>query len=71
MKISERGQITIPKALRKQYGLYSDVDVEFVLEKDGLKLRKLSLKQHPVEEIYGILNMPSLTDEYLEKIRGR
>lgn len=71
MKISERGQITIPKNLRDKYGLNKDIEVEFVPEKDGICLRKHTLRQHPIKEVFGILNSPSVTDEYIEEIRGR
>ena len=28
MRVSERGQITIPKALRERFGLHHDVEIE-------------------------------------------
>ncbi len=34
MRISERGQVTIPQAFRERYGLLPDTEVEFV-ERDG------------------------------------
>ena len=36
MKISEKGQITIPKKLREKYGLREDVELEFIQAKGGL-----------------------------------
>ena len=70
MKVSERGQITIPKKIRGKYGLEENVEVEFV-EIDGtIQLRKKSLI-HPVDRITGILNSPKDTDKYIEEIRGR
>ena len=36
MKISEKGQITIPKELRDKYGLREDVELEFIQAKGGL-----------------------------------
>ena len=35
MKISERGQVTIPKALRDRFGLNKDVEIEMVSIKEG------------------------------------
>ncbi len=70
MKISERGQITIPKKIRGKYGLESEVEVEFV-EIDGtIQLRKKSMI-HPVDKVVGTLNSPKDTDKYIEEIRGR
>jgi AbrB family looped-hinge helix DNA binding protein len=71
MKISERGQITIPKALRRKYGLSKDTDVEITATDEGLMIRKKSSSRHPVDELVGILKRPSSTDEYLEDIRGK
>ena len=71
MKISERGQITIPKALRDRFGLHTDVEVELIPTKDGVLMQKRSRTKHPVDRVFGILNRPSDTDEYIEEIRGR
>jgi len=71
MKISERGQITIPKALRDQFGLRMDVEVELIPTKDGVLIQKRSRSKHPVGRVFGILNKPSDTDGYIEEVRGR
>ena len=42
MRISGRGQITIPKQLREQFGLDADVEVEITPTEDGLLIRKCS-----------------------------
>ena len=36
MKISERGQLTIPKELRDRFGLHKDVEVEFIPAENGI-----------------------------------
>jgi len=71
MKVSERGQITIPKALRDRFGLLKDVEVELIPAKEGVLIQKHSRSKHPVDRVYGILNRPSDTDSYIEEIRGR
>ncbi len=71
MKVSERGQITIPKAIRDRFGLHKDIEVELVAVSDGVLIQKRSRSKHPVDTVYGILNRPSDTDSYIEKIRGR
>lgn len=71
MRISERGQITIPKTLRDRFGLHRDVEVELIPTKDGVLIQKRSRRKHPVDLVYGILNGPSDTDSYIEDIRGR
>ena len=71
MKISERGQITIPKPLRDRFGLYKNVEVEIVSTKEGILIQKRSRSKHPVDSVYGILGQPSDTDTYIEEVRGR
>jgi AbrB family looped-hinge helix DNA binding protein len=71
MKISERGQITIPKQYRKRYGLNRDVEVEIIPQEGGILIKKRAAKRHPVEEFFGVLNRNIETDSYIEEIRGR
>ena len=55
MRISERGQITIPKPLRERYGLDHNVEVEVTPTDDGLLIRKQAAGGRPVDRVYGIL----------------
>ena len=71
MRISERGQITIPKQLRDQFGMNHNVEVELTPTRNGLLIRKRSVSDHPVEGIYAILGQGDSTDDRLDEIRGR
>jgi bifunctional DNA-binding transcriptional regulator/antitoxin component of YhaV-PrlF toxin-antitoxin module len=71
MKISDRGQITIPKTFRNRFGFNINVEVEFVPTDEGLLIQKRTRKKHPVDSVLGILNRPASTDQYLEEVRGR
>jgi len=71
MKVSERGQITIPKTIRDRFGIYKNVEIEMIPTKEGVLIQKRSRGKHPVDSVYGILNRPSDTDIYIEEIRGR
>ena len=51
MRISERGQITIPKALRERFGLNQNVEVEVVPTERGLLIQKRAAAEHPVDRI--------------------
>jgi AbrB family looped-hinge helix DNA binding protein len=70
MRISEQGQITIPKHLRDRFGMNANVEVEIVLTEQGLLIRRRPAGKHPVERVYGILNGGN-TDNYLGEVRGR
>ena len=72
MKISERGQITIPKHLRERYGMNHNVEVEISPTEQGLLIRKRTTIEHPVDRVAGILDGVDFDiDEYIEEIRGR
>jgi len=73
MKISERGQITIPKQLREQFDLRPFSDVEFVVEQGHLLLRKKSaVRRLKTSKWIGYLKgNPDDIDQFLEDARGR
>lgn len=71
MRISERGQITIPKQLRDRFGMNPDVEVEITPTEHGLLIQKRTASRHPVERVYAILDRGGSTDDYIEEIRGR
>ena len=74
MRISERGQITIPKRFRDRFGMNKDVEVEITPTEQGLLIQKRSAAQHPVERVSGILDSVDPTfdvDQYMAEIRGR
>jgi len=71
MHISERGQVTIPKALREQYGMNHKVEVELTPTPEGLLIRRPAKPKHPVDRVFGILGQSGSTDAFLADIRGR
>ena len=76
MRVSERGQITIPRALRERFGLHHNVEIEMAPTDHGLLIRKRTAAEHPVDRVYGILGKDALGKglsvyEYIEEIRGR
>ena len=73
MRISERGQVTIPKRLRDRFGMHKGVEVEITPTQHGLLIQKRSAAQHPVEKISGILDGVegvADVDRYIEEMRG-
>lgn len=70
MKISERGQITIPLALRERYGLLPDTEVEFVERQDELVLiRNPQARQARLRQLYGQIHTGKSTDEIMQLLR--
>ena len=47
MRITSKGQVTIPQAVRERTGLLPNTDVEFVLEGEGVRIIKAVSGRRP------------------------
>jgi hypothetical protein len=47
------------------------VEVELIPDKTGILIRKRNSIRHPVDAVFGVLNRPSDTDNYIEEVRGK
>jgi AbrB family looped-hinge helix DNA binding protein len=76
MKIGERGQVTIPKNIREQFGLGKDTDVEFAVI-DGSIVLKKAPKKLPLAKWKGSCAKSfqqlgyTSADQFIEDVRGR
>jgi antitoxin PrlF len=52
--ISSKGQVTVPREIRKRLGLEPGDRVEFVVEKDRTVLRPVHAEANPFEKYIGI-----------------
>ena len=67
--VSEKGQVTIPKALRDRLGIRAGQIL--VLEEDhGRLVARKATAQDPVEAVYGVLSLGRGTDELVTAMRG-
>jgi AbrB family looped-hinge helix DNA binding protein len=67
--VAERGQVTIPKALRKKLGIQPGAVLDFHDEQGRLVAVKTSVSD-PVSQVYGILKLGKKTDALLRELRG-
>ena len=67
--VAERGQVTIPKALRDKLGIRPGTLLEFEA-KDGCLIAKKRVDD-PVDAVTGVLGRGGSSDAYLEKLRGK
>lgn len=76
MRITSKGQVTIPAHIRRQSGLLPDVEVEFVMEDGKVVLRPATSKmddiRRRIESVRGAGtdNLHLTTDELMEMMRG-
>ena len=72
MRVTEKGQITIPISLRKRYGLQPNVEVEFLAEAEGIRIKKRGTgTSNPFRALRGVVKKRLVVDRYIEAIRGR
>lgn len=76
MKIGERGQVTIPKGIREQFGLEPETEVEFRVAGGSIILKKAPKKLNLAKwkgrcgDTFGKLGYSSV-DKFIEDVRGR
>lgn len=75
MRITSKGQVTIPQEIRLKAGLLPDTDVEFELRDDGVFLRKVEGRARRGQTLIERMRRvsPSIdmsTDEIMALTRG-
>lgn len=69
MKITEKGQVTIPKLIRERYGLYPGVEIWFVEREHRVVVEKAQAAD--VWQRYrGFLKVRKRTDDVMRMLRG-
>lgn len=70
MRISERGQVTIPQELRERYGLLPNTEIQFVPDETGLRLiASPTTRAAAIEALYGRKQFDRSTDELMSLLR--
>jgi AbrB family looped-hinge helix DNA binding protein len=77
VRITSKGQVTIPHEIREQAGLLPHTEVEFVVEREGVRIVKTRESRRPgrgetaVTRLRGAAGRVSLsTDEIMAMTRG-
>jgi len=67
-KVAERGQVTIPKALRKKLGLAPGTVLDFEAD-DGRLIAVKVQPRGPVDAVFGTLGRGRSTDDVISELR--
>jgi len=70
MRVTSKGQVTIPKAIREKLGITAHSEVEFVEEDDRVYLTKGKLSKSPFDQLLGAGTVKMTTDEIMALTRG-
>jgi AbrB family looped-hinge helix DNA binding protein len=68
-KVAERGQVTIPKALRERLGISAGTVLDF-FEEQGRLIVKKAEPVDTVDQIYGRLGKGRHTEDIMRELRG-
>jgi AbrB family looped-hinge helix DNA binding protein len=75
MRITSKGQVTIPQEIRERYGLLPDTEVEFIARKNSVQIVKATRRSKPsrgeaiVRRLRGSATVRMSTDEILALTR--
>lgn len=74
MRVTSKGQVTIPRSVRQRLGIFPQSEVEFVMEGNTVILRTVagetSRGKRLVESLRGRATIKMTTDEIMALTRG-
>jgi AbrB family looped-hinge helix DNA binding protein len=76
MRITSKGQVTIPMSIREKLGLLPDTEVEFEIDRDAVRVRRARAPRAPdrgralIEHMRGRGTRRITTDEIMRLTRG-
>jgi len=76
VRITSKGQVTIPMDIREKLGLLPNTEVEFEIDRDAVRLKKASVPTRPdrghalIEHMRGKGSRRISTDQIMKLTRG-
>jgi AbrB family looped-hinge helix DNA binding protein len=71
MKVTSKGQVTIPQDLRRKYRIDSHAEVDFVEEDGRIVLKVAKRSESSIRKLIGRGDVRLSTDEILRLTRGK
>ena len=70
MKVTSKGQVTIPQELRRKYRIYSHAEVDFVEEDGKIVVKVAKRSESSIRKLVGRGDVRLSTEEILRLTRG-
>jgi AbrB family looped-hinge helix DNA binding protein len=81
VRVTSKGQVTIPKRLRQRTGIGPGADVDFVEQNGQVVVKRAERKRRPsmppadefaayLDRVTGIVDLGMSSDEFMELLRG-
>ena len=68
-RVTSKGQVTIPKRIRDAFGIEEGTRLEFEIEGEALRLRKVRDRE-VLDRWRGTLDLPGSVDDFVDDLRG-
>lgn len=75
MRVTSKGQVTIPQSIRERFGFLPETEVEFRVERGAVRLEKIQAKQGRgrgeavIRRLRGAANVKMSTEQILSLTR--
>ena len=69
-RVSEKGQVTIPKPIRERLGIRPGEVLESDEDAGGAVVARKAATRSAVDELYGVLRVAGGTDRLIDRLRG-
>ncbi|MGA2640533.1 MAG: AbrB/MazE/SpoVT family DNA-binding domain-containing protein [Spirochaetia bacterium] len=69
MKVTSKGQVTIPQELRRKFRIDSHAEVDFVEEDGKIVVKVVKRSESPIRKLVGLGDVRMSTDEILRLTR--
>lgn len=70
MKITTKGQVTIPQELRRKYQIDAHAEIDFIEENGKIVVRVARRSEHPIRTLLGKGDVRLSTEEILRMTRS-
>jgi antitoxin PrlF len=70
MKVTTKGQVTIPRHIRDEFGILPNSEVEFKVENQRVYIERKSGVESKFKQLKGVATVKMSTDEIMQLTRG-
>jgi AbrB family looped-hinge helix DNA binding protein len=80
MRVTSKGQVTIPKHIRRRVGIRAGAEVDFSEQEGAILVRKTSRRRKGkspgdsfadyLDSVTGVVDLGMTTDEFMQLLRG-
>ncbi len=70
MKVTTKGQVTIPRHIREEFGILPESEVEFKVENHRVYIERKTGVENKFKQLRGVANVKMSTEEIMQLTRG-